>query len=131
MSIDWYQDVLDFHKKFGCEIGAEPSLPASSTVELRKALVQEEIDELFHAMQQPEEAEALVGIADALADSIYVLIGFAITYGIDLRPIWDLVHASNMAKEGGATRADGKIMKPEGWKSPEADICKALAYQCL
>jgi len=30
-----------------------------------------------------------------------------------------LGHASNMAKEGGKTRADGKVLKPEGWRPPD------------
>jgi len=30
-----------------------------------------------------------------------------------------LGHASNMAKEGGKTRADGKVPKPEGWRPPD------------
>ena len=48
-------------------------------------------------------------------------------YGIDIRPIWDEVHRTNMAKEGGGSRTDGKIMKPAGWQPP--DIAGLLARQ--
>ena len=63
----------------------------------------------------------LVEIADGLADLIYVLIGTSIAYGIDLEPIWDEVHKTNMAKVGGGVRGDGKILKPEGWEPPEIE----------
>lgn len=42
--------------------------------------------------------EALAELADAIADSIYVLIGTALEYGIPLAPIWNEVQRSNMAK---------------------------------
>jgi hypothetical protein len=66
-------------------------------------------------------------VADGIVDAIYVLIGAAITYGIDIRPVWQAVHAANMAKEGGATREDGKVQKPPGWQPP--DIAGILAAQ--
>jgi predicted HAD superfamily Cof-like phosphohydrolase len=117
VSTDWYQDVLDFHKKFGCAIGEKPSLPpaGAGVRSLRMKLIGEEFEELGEA----HTARDLPEIADALADIIYVAAGMAVTYGIDLRPVFDAVHASNMAKEGGATRADGKILKPPGWTPPD------------
>jgi len=71
--------------------------------------------------------EDLVEIADGIGDVIYVLLGTAVSYGIDLRPIFDAIHDSNMKKVGGCTRDDGKIMKPEGWVPP--DIEGILAAQ--
>ena len=57
-------------------------------------------------------------IADGICDSIYVLLGAALELGINITPLWDEVQRTNMAKEGGAIREDGKILKPEGWKPP-------------
>lgn len=120
---DWFKDVLDFHRKFGCYIGSAPAVPRDGTVKLRDRLIAEESDELADAF----DAGDLPGIADGIADLIYVLLGLAVSYGIDMRPVWDEVHAANMRKEGGATRRDGKILKPEGWVHP--DIEALLAKQ--
>lgn len=111
---DWFEDVLEFHRKFGCRINALPMIPEEETIRLRLELVREEIEELREATA----AGDVVKLADALADSVYVLVGMAISCGIDLRPVWDEVHRSNMAKEGGGTRFDGKITKPPGWQPP-------------
>lgn len=115
MSRDMYADVLAFHEKFGCAIGEIPSIPDTVTEGLRLDLMAEELDEIREAVCRDD----LPGIADGLADLMYVTLGTAVTYGIDLRPVWDMVHAANMAKEGGATRADGKILKPAGWTAPD------------
>lgn len=112
---DWFQDVLEFHKKFGVTRGSLPAEPANlKTVILRETLILEECAELSETLR----AGNLPGIADGLADLVYVLLGTAITYGIDLRPVWNEVHRTNMLKEGGNTRKDGKILKPEGWEPP-------------
>jgi predicted HAD superfamily Cof-like phosphohydrolase len=71
----------------------------------------------------------IVEIADAIADSIYVLIGTALEYGIPLDAVWGEVQISNMAKVDLDTgkvrrREDGKVLKSEGWTKP--DIRKAL-----
>jgi predicted HAD superfamily Cof-like phosphohydrolase len=115
--VDMFSDVLDFHKKFGSHVEPKPWSPTKETRELRHSLIDEEVNqELLPALRS---ANNLPAIADALADSIYVILGTAISFGIDLRPIWKAVHETNMAKEGGATREDGKILKPEGWQAPD------------
>lgn len=112
--LDMLADVLDFHAKFGCLINDLPTLVDDRAMALRYRLVREEGDELREAMEEGD----LVGIADAIADSVYVLLGTAVAYGIDIRPVWQAVHAANMAKVGGGKRADGKILKPDGWQPP-------------
>jgi predicted HAD superfamily Cof-like phosphohydrolase len=113
---DWYGDVLAFHQKFGAAIGQEgPAQPHADIIVLRDRLHAEEYSELRSALLIEGDLPA---IADAIVDLIYVLLGTAVSYGIDVRPIWQMVHTANMAKEGGATRADGKILKPEGWLPP-------------
>jgi len=42
----------------------------------------------------------------------------AVTWGVDLEPIFQRVHASNMTKTGGV-RDDGKILKGEGFVAPD------------
>lgn len=109
------KDVLDFHKKFNCLINDKPTLINKKDYVLRTRLIEEELDEYAEAARQGDLTE----VADALADLMYVIVGTAVSFGIDLEPIWDEVHRSNMEKEGGGTREDGKIMKPVGWKSPD------------
>lgn len=121
---DWFKDVLEFHAKFcPVQIGDLPAEPSAKISSLRSSLMREELSETIHAMSQGD----IDGVADGLVDLIYATIGTAIAYGIDLRPVWEAVQAANMAKVGGATRPDGKVLKPEGWQPP--DIAGVLAKQ--
>jgi predicted HAD superfamily Cof-like phosphohydrolase len=94
---------------------------------LRWKLIYEEYHELYEAlggaaMMASENTEAnLPETADAIADLIYVLIGTAHEFGIPLADVWAEVQRTNMAKTGGATRSDGKVMKPEGWQAPDIE----------
>jgi predicted HAD superfamily Cof-like phosphohydrolase len=118
-----FADVLEFHRKLDSYIGSTPAVPPQEIVDFRVSLIKEEAGELLDAMCKDDLPE----IADAIADSIYVLIGTAISYGIDLRPVWAAVQEANMAKLGGGRRADGKHLKGPGWQHP--DIAGILAKQ--
>lgn len=115
--------VLEFHERFGAYKQALPGIPPPGIRQLRIKLVREEFNELVDSQMDAD----LKGIADALGDLMYVTIGMAIAYGIDLRPVFAAIHAANMAKVGGPTREDGKILKPPGWTPP--DIAEVLANQ--
>jgi len=116
---NWFNDVKDFHRAFGQRIGEVPAIPESiDECVLRMSLLEEEFDEYFDA----EEDADIVGIADALADIIYIALGTAVSYGIPLDKVFEEVHRSNMAKlvDGKVLRrADGKVQKPEGWTPPD------------
>lgn len=119
-----FKDVLAFNRKFRPEkIGTVPSEPDHDRVQLARRLMVEEFDETTRAMMWGDLPE----IADGMVDLIYVVMDAAVAYGIDLPAVWELVQAANMEKEGGATRADGKILKPPGWVPP--DVAGALASQ--
>lgn len=47
--------------------------------------------------------------------------GAAVQFGIDLEPVFEEVHASNLRKVGGTKRADGKQLKPPGWTPTDVD----------
>ncbi len=119
---NWQNKVKEFHEKFGLEnhLG---DLPSIRSAELRKKLIEEECNETLKAIKNND----LVETVDGLCDLIYVCLGAAVTFGIDLDPFFDLVHESNMKKEDGSTRADGKLLKPEGWVPP--DIAGELRRQ--
>jgi predicted HAD superfamily Cof-like phosphohydrolase len=70
--------------------------------------MQEEFDELKEALA----AEDLFSIAKEMADLLYVVYGTAVSYGIDMDPVFREVHRSNMSKIGGYKREDGKWVKP-------------------
>lgn len=86
-----------------------------ATKNLRMSLMTEELHELEMAMGYDD----LMRVADNLCDLLYVVIGAAITYGMDLEPLFDEVHRANMAKKGGPQSSIGKQLKPEGWEPPD------------
>ena len=100
--------VEEFHRKFDILVQARPAIPDASTRELRVRLIQEEFDELKEALGQ----ENLAAIAKEMADLLYVVYGTAVSYGIDMEPVFQEIHRSNLSKVGGYKRADGKWVKP-------------------
>ena len=100
--------VLEFHNQFGIHVSPTPSIPDEPTTILRKRLIQEEFEELQEAMQDKD----LPSIAKELADLLYVVYGTAVSLGIDMEPVFQEVHRSNMSKVGGHKREDGKWVKP-------------------
>lgn len=104
--------VKEFHEKFHLTIGDTPAIREPM---LRIALISEEADEFTDALQ----ARNLAGAVDALCDLLYVTLGAAVAFGVDLEPHLLAVHATNMAKEGGVMRLDGKLLKPAGWEPPD------------
>lgn len=115
--------VATFHDKFGVENGKEPAIPHLERCALQARLMQEELDEFSAAIMTHDLPE----VADGLADLLYLVFGSACIFGIDLWPVFAEVHKTNMAKEVGKFREDGKIMKPEGWEAP--DIAAILREQ--
>jgi len=113
-----YQDVKEFQTAVGQNVGETPAFPDGPERALRMKLLEEE----FNEYQQGEYKNDLENIAKELADIIYIVCGTAVSYGIPLDKVFDAVHASNMAKlvDGKPVRrADGKILKPEGWTPPD------------
>ena len=181
--MDWLEDVREFNRLAEQHGQGKPRF---ETIELRRRLIAEELQELEDAWQ----LKNFVGLVDAVFDGIYVtlgafdklsnggdtlrfdeyagatdIIGFAdeadmqaaISYcwfqfgrlsvamlegrdfgiecadmlcrlldladicGVDMRPIWDEGHRSNMAKfgEGCWVDATGKLRKPQDWEPPQ------------
>lgn len=97
-----------FHRTFDIVVNPVPTVADQRTRELRVKLIQEEFDELREALA----TEDLSSIAKEMADLLYVVYGTAVSYGIDMDPIFQEVHRSNMSKVGGYKREDGKWVKP-------------------
>ena len=112
---DAQQMVLEFHTEFDIHVAAQPTVPDESTRTLRTRLIQEEFDELQEALM----AKDLPAIAKELADLLYVVYGTAVSCGIDMEPVFQEVHRSNMSKVGGYKRDDGKWVKPPTYSPAE------------
>lgn len=116
------EKVEEFHREMGLTIGDRSCPDFRIDRQLRLSLIAEELAELCDALGFGEENEiSEVGVCDALADLAYVVIGSAVTWGIDLEPIFDEVHRSNMTKTGGSRREDGKILKPATYIPPDIE----------
>jgi len=111
----WQEMVAAFHAKFMPQTIPPASAPVEiRRPELRAKLVEEEASEAAQAIRRGDLVETI----DGLCDVIYVCLGVAVEMGIDLSPFFAEVHRTNMAKEGGGKRGDGKILKPAGWQQP-------------
>lgn len=103
--------LLEFHKAFGAPYYRRPRLLDDNRESLRKALIEEEVYELFEAMDTKNMEE----IVKEMCDVLYVVYGTAIEMGVDLDRAFQTVHESNMSKLGEdgkpIYRADGKVLK--------------------
>ena len=87
---------------------------------LYRRLINEEYNEFIAAVQHNDAVETV----DACFDTMWVVIGYMLSRGWDLEGIWEEGAKSNLAKIDPTTgtvvkRADGKVLKPEGWKKPD------------
>jgi len=117
---DVFEGVVHFQQEALERKGlGTPGWPEPEKLVLCTRLIKEEVvDELFVAIGKRD----LVGVADGIADSMFVLLQLAFDCGINMRPVWDEVMRANMAKKGGPRRADGKILKPLGWSPPNVEL---------
>lgn len=127
------ESLIEFEQKI--EEHNPSSLSIKETIALRKKLITEEYLETIEALElldkqldetfDKDKLETLVeDTAKELADLVYVTYGTAERLGIDLDEGFDIVHRSNMSKiggnvSGGEKRADGKILKPKTYVSPD------------
>lgn len=105
--------VREFHDKHAYPTSPFPTLVEASLWQQRHKFILEELGEYWAACEDGD----LVGIADALGDLAYVILGTAVVHGIDLRPVFDEIHRSNMTKTplDPVTRKGGK---GEGYEPP-------------
>ena len=127
------KDLMAFHKACGItEWFKQLKDIPESVYQLRLRLLKEEVDEFEEAHTQKDK----VGMADALADIIYIAVGTANVMNIPLDKVWAEVQRSNMAKIDDTTgkvrrREDGKILKPEGWTPPQVEsVLKKHDEEC-
>jgi predicted HAD superfamily Cof-like phosphohydrolase len=108
-----YGDVLTFLT--ACDQGV-----SDENAKLYFNLIKEEYEELMEANVNNDEIERL----DACMDLIWVILGYCIAKGYDVRGAWNEVALTNLRKidsQTGKVKKNeyGKVMKPEGWKPPD------------
>ncbi|MEL7540219.1 MAG: nucleoside triphosphate pyrophosphohydrolase family protein [Pseudomonadota bacterium] len=118
--------VKSWHEHFQVPVLDSPILPADR-VEMRLAILEEEVQELRSAV----EAGDIVEVLDALCDIQYVLDGNFLEFGLHKlkHAAFSEVHASNMSKLGEdgqpILREDGKVLKGPNFFGPDlAQILK-------
>ncbi len=119
------QKVKEFTEACEENLPKKPSKLSEEKVKFIVSMVESELDEL-------KRAENLVDQVDAFADIIYYILNQASKNGIDMDPIFSIVHEANMRKLVNGKpikREDGKIMKPSNWEPPEPKIKEELKRQ--
>lgn len=121
---NWMQEaVTEFMRKHGHPTPERYTQLSGERAALRIRLIQEELEELraamglnaFGAKVAEEDEEAVI---DAVCDLLYVVIGTAVEMGLPLQRFFAEVHRSNMTKEPGEKRDDGKILKGPEFEEP-------------
>lgn len=136
---DCLSDVAQFHERVASPVALSPrTLPcdrasaalfAARFSDLAKELAEiaygdvllkrasfaiEELGEWFTAHAEGD----LVGVADAIGDRLYVLLGDAVATGMPLTAIFQEVHRSNMTKCRKTESSDGKGAKRSRYLAP-------------
>ena len=96
---------------------------------LFSALFAQRVSDLLDEL---EESESITEQADALVDAIYYICDTAARHGMNLDPLFDIVHQANMSKivDGHVIRRDdGKIMKPDTWIDPAPLLIEEVERQ--
>lgn len=115
------KQVAEFHRAFGHPVNTTIKHISTERIVLRHSLLQEEVNELMTASASGD----VVGVADAIADCLYILFGTAHEWGLGdkLVDVFAEVHRSNMSKldEDGKPvyREDGKVLKSTLYTPPQ------------
>lgn len=123
------QKIKEFHVTMGAVAPDRPTLPSKALLDLRKTLIREEYKEVNEQFDRliNGETEDMAALVHELTDLLYVAYGAIWACGVDPDPVFAEVHSANMRKLDGPRRADGKVLKPEGWQP--ADVAGVIESQ--
>lgn len=124
----YFEKVRDFHIEILNVQDSAPHLLSPRDMGHRVAFMEEELAEMSESFVNGD----ITGVADALADLIYVALGTAHMMGLPMNQIFDAVHSANMRKVRGKTKrgVECDAAKPAGWVGPEDDITAAIYAEC-
>lgn len=115
-----FDKLAEFHKAINGSNPGKPLVPNKETVLLRETLISEEYKEVMEVLEKLKTSnnkeKYLASLMHELADLLYVTYGTFVDFGVDANQVFAEVHRVNMLKLTGPKRADGKQLKPEGWK---------------
>jgi len=112
------RQIREFNKAFDYPTPKEPTVEAN--FKLRHTLIAEELREYYDACLDKD----IIEIADAIGDMLYLVLGAAVEHGININPVFDEIHRSNMSKlQDGKVirREDGKVLKGENYFPPNIE----------
>ena len=116
MSYSNFDMVADFTYAMGQPLSQPHMFDEGYDVDLesmRFKLIMEEVDEFANATDKEN-------LLKELADILYVVYGYAATYGLPIDEAFKRVHESNMSKLGEdgkpVYREDGKVLKGPNYK---------------
>ena len=115
------------------DVPSKPGVPGKAKLELRETLLREEYSEtlkelrdLTQRVRRGEDAD-ITRVVHELTDLLYVTYGTLVEFGVNADAVFAEVHRANMRKLDGPKRADGKQLKPEGWRA--ADVAGVITRQ--
>ena len=119
MKKEW-NDVCEFHEKFGHPVAERPVMIDKRRALSRAKWMQEEVAEFLIADDIYEQADAMI-------DLMYFALGTMVEMGLEADELFAIVQQANMAKlwpdgKPHYNPKDGKVMKPEGWEDPAPKI---------
>lgn len=137
MAYSYSARLRDFHK--ACDLALDEYQPSRDLLQLRKRLIVEEAkeagDEFSEALRIGRlKDDVRIKLAKELADIIYVVVGAAVSLGIDIDQAFDAVHESNMSKliDGKAVKDDGgKVVKGANYAPPDKELLALAAGASL
>lgn len=114
-----YEAVREWHEAFSLPVADEPQLLSAARAQLRRKLIEEELNEFLQAVEEGD----LYNAAKELGDLSWVVQGTAVEMGIDLDWVVEAVFESNMSKLGDdglpVYREDGKVLKGPNYVEPD------------
>lgn len=120
---DYQVAVKEFMARAGQSVPESPTVPSMDDALLRVSLIREELHEYWvvvDALYAFKKEDLLEQAADAIGDLLYVVLGAAVTWGIDIGPVFEEIHRSNMSKFiDGSRREDGKWIKGPSYTPPD------------
>ena len=122
------QIVREFTVAHSGELSNYPTKLNKSSVDFLIKMVTDELVEL-------KESKTVYDQVDAMVDAIYYIYDCAVRNGINLDPIFSIVHEANMKKlllkKAPKVRHNEKVEKPEGWCAPDEEIMKEMINQSI